>query len=301
MKSDNLFKFIYLLIEHKILSASNIARELEVSTRTVYRYMESLSLAGIPVYAQKGRGGGIRLMDGFKITKSMLSDIEQKEILAGLSLLNALDEKNTNDAFLKLKALFNKSPENWIEVDFSRWGSSEVQQHKFELIKKSIIEHLTIQLSYVNSTGDKSSRSVNPLKIVFKDRAWYLIAHCHSRNSLRIFKIARISNVSLTNKIFNRDNYDLTNYKPFIGPPQASINIVMNIDKKLKHRAYDEFELSSIHEDDSGIKVSFKASEDEWLYGYVASFRGYARIISPAYINNDIKQWMQKTLSNFSI
>lgn len=139
MKSDRLFQIIYLLLQNEKITANELAKRLEVSTRTIYRDIDTLSALDIPIFSLSGKKGGISLLKDFTLNKSLLSPREQDEIIFALQSFKATKENST---FLlnKLTGLFNKEEPNWIEVDFSRWGRKEGEKEKFNILKKAILE-----------------------------------------------------------------------------------------------------------------------------------------------------------------
>ena len=141
---------MYHLIEKGQATAPELAEKLEVSVRTIYRDVDALSGAGIPIYAEAGRNGGIRLMDGFVLHKAMLSEDEKQEILTALQSINMIQNINDSQTLQKLSAIFNLNSQDWLEVDFSRWGNQVTDNDKFELLKSAVIHQKSIKMKYVN-------------------------------------------------------------------------------------------------------------------------------------------------------
>ncbi|MFV0392850.1 MAG: helix-turn-helix transcriptional regulator, partial [Coprobacillaceae bacterium] len=140
MQESRLFKIIYYLLDKEVVTAPELAEKFEVSTRTIYRDIDVISSAGVPIYTTQGRNGGIRLLDNYVLDKSLLSKTEKDEILIGLQSLSAVQYLDTNDVLTKLGGFFKTNP-NWIEVDFTRWGSlKETEKDTFNILKRSIIE-----------------------------------------------------------------------------------------------------------------------------------------------------------------
>ena len=131
MKNDRLFQILYLLLEKGTITAPELSRALEVSVRTIYRDIDALSLAGVPVYATQGKNGGVSLLPNYAFDKALLTDEEQNQILYAIQSLRAVDQPV--DALLsKLGGLFQKQNASWIEVDFSRWGMGSTDNARFE-------------------------------------------------------------------------------------------------------------------------------------------------------------------------
>lgn len=165
MQESRLFKIVYHLLDKGQATASELAEKFEVSTRTIYRDINALSGAGIPIYAEAGRNGGIRLIDHFVLNKAVLSEEEKQEILIALQSINATQNINSSETLQKLSALFHLNSENWLEVDFSRWGNKESDKEKFELLKSAIIHCQNVKIHYASSYEALSERIVQPLKL----------------------------------------------------------------------------------------------------------------------------------------
>ena len=176
--NNRLFEIIYILMQKKKITAKELADRFEVSTRTIYRDIEILSRANIPIYATKGKDGGIELLDEYVLNKTILYEEEQNEILFALQGIKKVVGKEEKDILEKMSMLFNKKINNWIRIDFSTWDKDNAQEDRFDIIKNSILNKNKIEFIYYNSNGDKLKRTVEPLQIWFKDKSWYLISYC---------------------------------------------------------------------------------------------------------------------------
>lgn len=283
MKFGRLFEMIYLLMDRRKMTASELAEHFEVSKRTILRYIDTLTAAGIPLYTLQGRGGGIAIMDGFVLDKTVLTEEEQNQILFALQGLSVTQNANSVQILSKLQSLFHKSDTAWIEVDFSRWGSGALDKNKFGILKTAILSKTAITFDYISSYGEETQRRIYPLKLVFKSRAWYLQGFCTIRQDYRTFKINRMLEVSDTGC-----PYDGV-YRPpqidAVALPCSSVQIALEFQSCAAYRVYDEFDASCIERKENGdLLVNVKMPEDEWLYGYLRSFGKTVRIISPAYL-----------------
>ena len=121
MQMNRLFKIVYYLLENGKSTAPELAEKFEVSLRTIYRDLDAISAAGIPVYATQGKGGGISLLNDYVLEKSLLSEEEREQMLMALQGISSTEGKNTDELLSKLSALFQIKTTDWIEVDFSDW------------------------------------------------------------------------------------------------------------------------------------------------------------------------------------
>lgn len=140
MQESRLFKIVYYLLANGKATAPELATQFEVSIRTIYRDIDSLSSAGIPIYATQGKGGGISILEDFTINKSLFSSQEREQILMALQGILTATGKNTDALLAKLSGLFQVKSENWIEVDFTDWVHGKLEQDVFNLIKEAIFK-----------------------------------------------------------------------------------------------------------------------------------------------------------------
>ena len=299
IKLARLFEIVQILLTEKKVTAEKLACHFEVSKRTIYRDIETLTLAQIPVYSEKGRYGGIGLIKNFTIDKSFLSQNEQNEILFALQSLNAVQYSKNNITLTKLNSIFNRKADDWIEVDFSRYGEND--SILFEKIKNSILEKKVIKFIYFNTKGKKSKRTVEPLKLWFKEKAWYLFAYCRKKKDIRQFKIARIKNLELTCEHFERElkKEDLKNQNNVNG---KGTKIVIEVNKSQAYRVYDEFFEENIAKKENGnFEITIEIFENEWLYGYLLSFGEYLEVLEPKRIAKILAKKVEKMRENYKI
>lgn len=296
--NNRLFEIVYILIQKKKVTAKELANRFEVSTRTIYRDIETLSRANIPIYATKGKEGGIEILDDYILNKMLLTEEEQNQILFALQGIKKVAGQDEKDILEKLSRLFNKKVDDWIRIDFSNWGKDNEKEKRFNKIKAAILNKNRIKFEYYNTNGEKSERIVEPLQIWFKDKSWYLIAFCKLKQDYRIFKIARIKEIEILEEHFERDlqqesKKEKCNFK--------TITLKLEISKKMSYRVYDEFEDSEItKKDDGSFIINVEYPENEWVYGYILSFGEYLKVLSPERVKRTIKNKIEKILKNYS-
>lgn len=296
MQTNRLFEMVYLLLERKTMTAKELAQRFEVSTRTIYRDVEVLSSANIPIYCSKGKGGGIHLLENFVLDKSILSETEQNQILFALQSLEKLKASDENQTLDKMHRIFKKQSKDWIQIDFSSWGTSKEKDTTFAIIKEAILNCQVITFIYYNTYGQQKQRTVEPLQIWFKDKAWYLKAYCREKQDYRIFKIARMKHITKQEETFERT----LPKQPEKSWEIKTVLLKLQIDKKMAYRIYDEFEESQIQVLENGnFYITVEYPENDWIYGYILSFGEYIQVIEPEYIKEEIKKQLQKTLENY--
>lgn len=296
MQVNRLFEIIYILLEKENVTAKELAEHFGVSVRTIYRDIDVLSRSNIPIYTNQGKGGGINLLDNFVLDKSLISEDEQNQILFALQSFEKLNVNNEKMLLDKMSILFNKATRNWIEIDFSSWGTDSTQNERYNKIKEAILNKKVVEITYFNSYGEENIRQVEPLQIWFKDKSWYIKAFCRLKQDYRIFKIARIRDIKILDEHFERDlpveKEEKTKFKV--------ISLKLEISKEMTYRVYDEFEKENISKNENGdFIVEVEYPENEWVYGYILSFGEYVKVLSPEYAKDIIKKRLEKTIKNY--
>ena len=299
MKHDRLFQLIYLLLEQKTMTAPALAKKLEVSVRTIYRDVDALSACGIPIYALSGKNGGISLMSDYVFDHSLLTDSEQNEMLFALQSLQATDQ-GMDILLSKLGTVFKKQNPNWIEVDFSRWGHKKVDTEKFNTLRHGILHQQLISIAYLDSYGRKSDRTIQPLKLIFKQSNWYLQAFCRKANDFRTFKINRMASISLCDEHCD----DVFDDIPAIDSQSTSAHdlctMQLRVSPKMAFRVYDEFLPDDVLTDDDGnLLVTATLPVDGWIYSYILSFGDQIEIIEPKWLHESMIKYIEKLYHHF--
>ena len=278
MQESRLFKIIYHLLDKGQATAPELAEKFEVSVRTIYRDIDALSEAGIPVYTETGRNGGIRLMNHFVLERAIFSEEEKQEILAALQSLEAVKGMHGISTLNKLAGLLDAGTENWLEADFSRWGNCPNDNEKFETLKTAVIRRKCMRITYAGSGGSIGERTVQPLKLSYKSRAWYLKAFCTDKQDYRLFKLSRILKWKMLDDTFAPRKF------PEEEEPEQVIYSAVKLcfPKEMAYRVYDEFDPSEVKETEKGdLLVTTRIPEGTWIISFLLSFGEKAEVVEP--------------------
>jgi len=300
MKNERLFGIVYTLLSEDSVTAKELAERFEVSTRTIYRDIDLLSSFNIPIYASKGKNGGIHLLENYKLDKSLLSKEEQNQILFALQSMKKLGVYEADDAELsdKMQRIFQSKGKEWISIDFSDWSNRSEQNDFFSIIKQAVLEERKIEFDYYNSYGEKSKRKVEPLQICFKHKAWYVMAYEERKKDYRFFKVTRIKNLQLLEETFIREMPRETSEQK--QQESKIICLELEIDKSMAYRVYDEFDSDEISVTENGnFRVKTAYSDGEWVYGFILSFGEYIQVISPTDVIEKIKERLKRSMAQY--
>lgn len=295
MKIDRVIGILSILLQREKVTASELAEEFEVSRRTIVRDIEEIGKAGIPIVTLQGQGGGISIMEGFRLDRTLLSNDDMKAILAGLKSLDSVSgTKRYRQLMSKLSA---DDPDtinmgNQIIIDLSSWDKAAVSE-KIELIKNAIDSQLKIRFIYFSPTGE-SSREIEPYHLIFQWANWYVWGYCCLRNDYRMFKLTRLTDLECTGEPCGlREVPEYTCDK--LRHTKGEIEVTARFDKSLKWRIIDEFGTELPQFDEKGdILLTFTWSDIPSFYSYILSFGDKAEILSPKEYRGEFRELIKR-------
>lgn len=303
MKIDRLISIIMMLLDKKRIGANELAETFEVSKRTIYRDIDAINLAGIPIVSISGVGGGFEIMPQYKLDKNVFSTTDLSAILMGLTnvsnmicgneLINAITKVKSFIPPDRLKEIELKA--NQILIDLSSWlGNSAVQSH-LEIIKSAINENKLLTFEYYDRHASKTTRTVEPYQLVLKGNHWYFNGFCLMRNDYRLFRLTRITNLAMNNQIFAPRNYQQPQLD-FVGiweTMQTKIQLRIHesiIDNVLDYCTIDNF----TPDGNESYLVDFPFVENDYFYNILLSFGDKCECLSPSHIRIELKRKAQK-------
>lgn len=214
MKIERLLGIVIYLLNRDIVNANTLAKRFEVSTRTIQRDIETLNLAGIPIISMQGTDGGYGIIDDFKLEKQIASKEDYQFIIAALIGMNsAYNSKKLEITLEKLLSVSRQgksiSPKVKLDFSVSREGSNIDEYLK--IIENAIDKQRIITFEYTNSYGDKTSRSAEPVGVIYKWYAWYMLGYCCDKKDYRLFKVVRMRNLKKLKESFSVKHENIDN------------------------------------------------------------------------------------------
>lgn len=300
MKIDRLIGILSVLLQKEKTTAPELAERFEVSKRTINRDIEDLCRAGIPIRTAQGTGGGISIMDGYRMDRTILTSKDMQMILAGLRSLDSVSGSSYYGQLMeKIQAGSSEfiTGRDSILIDLSSWYRDSLAP-KIEMIQDAIGDRRLIKFRYYAPSGE-SERTVEPYYLVFRWSSWYLWAWCLKRKDFRLFKLNRMDGVQITEKNFEcRDAImpDLSNEKIFPG----GIKVKALFEADQKWRLVEEFGTSCFTENDDG-RLLFTAdyTDMENLITWILTFGDKTEVIEPEEVREKVRTTIEAMIKNY--
>ncbi|BDF70010.1 transcriptional regulator [Oscillospiraceae bacterium] len=298
MQTDRLFQIVWLLLERGTVTAKELAQRFEVSVRTVYRDVDALCAAGVPVRAAQGRGGGFSLMEGFVLDRSALTRGDREQMLLALQSVAAAGQAGAGEALERLGAFLGREDGSWLEVDFSPWGDGGGGRAVFEALRDAAVARRVAAFSYYGADGTASQRVVEPLKLVFRGQGWYLWAWCRKRRDLRYFKLTRIRGLEVLEERFDRPR---PGPRPAGGPAYSgeSVRLALRLGPEQAHRVLDEMGEGWTREADGSFLVRLDFPQGGWLWGWLLSFGEGLEVLEPEWVRAGLRDRLRGALKRY--
>ncbi|ADO77508.1 helix-turn-helix transcriptional regulator [Halanaerobium praevalens] len=300
MKLYRLLAIVMYLMNRKKVTAKELADYFEVSVRTIYRDLEAINQAGVPIISYQGSNGGYSIIDNYKIDKQILNCDEMNSILVALEGLNTtLNKREFKDIKEKIKVLIPDFEKERMEknkkyfIDFNPWGINNIEKNKIDLIEKAIDKNILLNFSYTDLKGVSTTRIVEAMTLVLRGNSWYLYGYCRLRADYRFFKIYRIKELKILKEKFKRKDreFEESFLTENIQSKRKTINLVMRFKPEVKLQIEEYFnEDDIIFEEDGTLLVKVSFTEDEWLYSFILSFGDKIEILEPFYLRKIIKE-----------
>lgn len=299
MKVDRLVSIIMILLDKKRIGAQELADMFEVSPRTIYRDLDTINMAGIPVRSTSGVGGGFEIMQEYKIDKKVFSTADLSSILMGLSSLSGMIRGDELvNALAKVKSFIPadrakdiECKANQIYIDLSPWMSNANIQPYLEIIRTALQQSKLLLFNYADRYGNITARTAEPYQLVLKNSHWYFQGYCHTRNDFRLFKLSRTSNLQIREEFFTPRDHQKPqlDFADVLATMQTKIKIRIHksvMDTVLDYCTYEHFSPDG----DEHFIISFPFIENDYHYNILFSFGDKCECLEPLHIRTEMKR-----------
>ena len=299
MKVDRLVSILLILLEKERIGAQELAALFEVSPRTIYRDIDAIGAAGVPVRSVPGVGGGFEILRQYKVDRKVFSADDLSAILTGLSGLSGMMRGNELvNALAKIRSLIPadraKDVElkaNQLHIDVRPWMGDRNVQLCLETIRTALHESRLLSFGYADRYGIKTARTAEPYQLVLKDSHWYCLGYCLFRNDFRLFKLSRMANLQLREETFTPRDYPKPqlDFSAMSAAMQTQIKLRIHksvMDRVLDYCADDRFT------PDGGehYLVDFPLIENEYHYDILLSFGDKCECLAPPHVRAEMKR-----------
>ena len=308
MKLERLLAIVVLLLNRGRVTAKELAEYFEVSTRTIYRDIETINQAGIPIVTYQGNNGGLGIMENYKVDRHLLTPEEMRSIIIALQGFNTtLEDRKLNDITEKMRGLITRAEQDEIHrqneqlvVDFSPWGNNKEVRDKVNLIRHAIERNKLIEFSYTDMTGGVQLRAVEPMTLLLKGYSWYLHGYCQLRNDYRLFRVSRMRGLQALGETFIRREKSFEGWSWEFGE-RTAIELVLKFSPRVRARVEDYFTEENIEvQPDGSLLVHVRWSEDEWVYGMVLSYGKDVEVLEPPHVRQIVWEKARAILQNYA-
>lgn len=302
MKIDRLIGILSILLQKDKVTAAELSEKFEVSRRTIVRDIDDICKAGIPIVTTQGKGGGIQIMEGYKIDRTLLSNEDMNAILTGLKSLDSVsDSPNYKHLMDKLSVKNSEIPDfgDQIMIDLSTWDRSAISW-KIEIIKTAIKKGETIAFKYYAPNGE-SARTIEPYHLIFQWSSWYVWGYCIARQDYRLFKLTRIFDLKNTGD--KHQPREIPPYKcQYVWHAVKGITATVRFDVSVKWRILDEYgmELPRFNAD-GGIELTYTWSDKQNFFASVLRFGDKAEIVSPPELRKEFIELLKNISDIYKI
>lgn len=282
MKIDRLIGILSVLLQQERITAPELAEKFEVSKRTINRDVEALCKAGIPIVTTQGKNGGISIMEGYRMDRTLLTSGDMQAILAGLRSLDSVSGTSRYQQLMEKLSMGNSdilTSNNHILIDLSSWYKSSLTP-KIERIQTAIGEQERIAFRYFAPRGE-SRRTIEPYFLIFRWASWYVWGFCCDRKDFRLFKLNRMTEVENIREHFERMEGQVPELSAERMYP-AALSAKVRMKQEMKWRMVEEYGPDSFEEQENGdLLFQWDFSDRENLFGWLLSFGAYAELLEP--------------------
>lgn len=304
MKFEIMVSILIDLLSKRCVSAKELATKHSVSVRSIYRYVECLENAGVPIYTIRGNKGGIAIVDTYKLSNTFLTPKEfQKTIEALTSITNSVPNKELENVIQKLKSTIKKEYAGFdiksgnLIIDAAPWGDTLGYKNKLFVINQAIDAKNQLKIIYHDRNGQITQRIIDPHVIVFKQGLWYVYAYCHLRKGFRFFKTGRIENATILKTTFIRQNV-LEKDLPFDfwSKSNPTVDVELEVNKSVLSDVEEWIGIENVYEENGKTVVKAKLPFDNGLVSKIIGFGKGIKVNKP----EELKVEIVKTINDLA-
>jgi len=300
-----------ILLRKERVQAKKLAEMFGVSVRTILRDVDAINLAGIPVVTYQGANGGIGIAEGYRLDRNVFTGYEMAAIITTLKGVAGTIHDNRHEVLMeKLKNTLSSSQleilnsnVNQLVIDLSPWGGNNSHKKIVAEVRKAIENFKEIEFIYIDSTGKRTSRRVEPYSLVLKGQKWYLYAWCHLRQDFRLFKLSRIKELAVVDISYKPRELSPEQF-PWESQwqrPESMVSLELVFEKEMESSVEEWFGGDIVKHEDGRIMVKALLPENNWIYGFLLSFGMGVEVVNPPHIRKILAEIAEGIYKKYSI
>lgn len=301
---DRLVAILIQLQSKRIVKSQELADRFGVSLRTIYRDIQTLEKAGVPLFGEAGVG--YSLVDGYRLPPVMFTREEASSFLAAEKLMQQFTDKGLGkyfeSAMFKIKSVLRGTEKEWvaaldsqISVHRPKPAFNETVPNALELLFESLAKKKQIILNYQAFYADSpESRDIEPVGLFHENQFWYILGYCHLRQDYRQFRIDRIHGITKSEQSFTRQHGTVEEYRNREKKQKKLIDVKLLVDKKVARylaSGIQYYQITSKEEKGEQIELIFQVEEqDQGFVRWLLMFGDYLQIVAPELIKEQLKE-----------
>ncbi len=305
MKLDRLLSIVIMLLNRDRVQAGDLAEHFGVSVRTIYRDIDAINRAGIPIVTYQGNKGGLGIIDGYTLDRQVLTLQDMVSMLSVLKGVNStFQDRQIHDAIEKIHSLVPEEKQDYVRnhadrvvIDVMPWGMPGRQKEKMVLLQQAIAENYLVDFSYCDCTGARSRRTIEPMTLLFKATTWYVFAYCRLRSDFRLFRLSRMRRLVVLKTTFIRKNSDYNQYDQMSSGAAKMVQLVINFKKSIAQNVEDYVDESCLKYMENGdIIATVEMPENDWIISWLLSLGEHVEVIKPERMRTLLQEKARKII-----
>lgn len=298
MRLDRLLSIIITLLNNDTMTAPRLAAKYGVSVRTIYRDLDAIQEAGIPLTASPGHQGGYGIMENYRLDRQVLSLNDMAAILTALKgIQTTLPAVDVDRAVEKIGSLVPRDQRRTIAefgeriaLDMSGWSYNGMRRELLSLLYEAVCARRLVSFTYRSLKGEEGARTVEPMTLLYKGSSWYVYGYCRKRADYRLFHVGRIGDLKLLAGVFKRRSLPVEDFMRRPDKQENIVDIVLRFPLSQKLKVLEYYPEEAITRRGGYLYARSRFPLDEWTYGVILSYGEHCEVMEPPEVREKIKK-----------
>ncbi|CAM3478398.1 helix-turn-helix transcriptional regulator [Marinicrinis lubricantis] len=302
MKLERLISMIYMLLNNEVISTSALADKYQVSQRTIYRDIDTICAAGIPVVSYQGANGGYGIMESYKMDRSLLGSYDVDTLVTILNSLGTVfTDEQASETIRKLQTIQRDTSGPSLTLDI---GSRRASTDSLRMLRTAIKTKRLVSFEYISMKNERVHRDVEPVCLMYKNQNWYLYGYCRLRRDYREFRLNRMTELAVQDMTYHSDHaLPVQERKEYSARTDLSFQVVLRFSTQALAKALDFFHDADKQFGVDGsmtVRLKFGSARSEWLQPILLSFGSHVDVVEPPELKRQLRSTIEKMLRHHS-